>query len=65
MFQNKLTLTAITSWLNENFEKKNNTKFSISDVQGYIRRGKLPNYLGGNKIELVKEITCTKLYNVK
>lgn len=65
MLIKRLTLTAITSWLNENFSKKNNKDFTISDVQGYIRRGRLPGYLGGNKIELVKEITCTKLYNVK
>lgn len=65
MLVRKLTLTAITDWLNENFSKKNNKDFTISDVQGYIRRGRLPGYLGGNKIELVKEITCTKLYNVK
>lgn len=65
MLVKRLTLTAITDWLNENFSKKNNKDFTVSDVQGYIRRGRLPGYLGGNKIELVKEINCVKLYNVK
>lgn len=65
MIPRKLTLTALTNWLNNNRSKKNNKPFTISDVQGYIQRGRLPKYLGGERIELVKEISCVKLYNVK
>jgi len=61
-----LTLTAMTNWLNEVFkEKSSGQKFQHYDVQGYIRRGKLPDYLGGNEIERNEGITHAKLYNIK
>ena len=44
-------LTGITKFLNDNFSKKDsNERFNPRDVLGYINRGKLPEYLGGNKI---------------
>ena len=50
--KNLMTLTSLKEWLNEKKTKKTNNKFTVSDVQGYIKRGKLPDYLGGNLIEL-------------
>lgn len=41
------TLTALTKYLNENYKnKKTGELFTVSDVQSYCRRGKLPDYLG-------------------
>jgi len=60
-----ITLTFLVSYLNENYKKKTGKKFTISDVQSYIRRGHLPKYLGGNIIVLNSEIKCVKLYNLK
>ena len=50
----KFTLTTLTKYLNDNFKKKTGKDFIISDVQGYIRRGRLPKYLGDIRIGLVK-----------
>jgi len=61
----KLTLTTLTSWLNENFSKKNGKKFLIQDAQQYTKRGYLPKYLGGNEIiidkKTVKNVTLYKI----
>lgn len=45
-------------------EKKSGVEFNYQDVQGYIRRGYLPHYLGGNKIEFNRVWQDIKLYNV-
>lgn len=56
--------TAIVRWLNDTFkEKKSGLKFTAQDVQGYVKRGRLPKYLGGNSIVRVG-IHC-KTFNVK
>lgn len=57
-----VNLIALTEWCNETFQtKKSGEEFSVSDVQGYVRRGYLPAYLGGQIIE-----TCsTKVRGVK
>ena len=60
-----LTLTTMVEYLNTNMAKKNKTIFTISDVQGYIGRGKLPDYLGGYHIELENKIKGVKLYSIK
>lgn len=55
---------AIVNWLNEKFkEKKSGLKFTAQDVQGYVKRGKLPRYIGGNSIVRVG-IHC-KTFNVE
>lgn len=52
-------------WLNENFIKKNGKRFNRNDITFYIKRGHLPEYLGGNRITSVPKKHCTiKLYNV-
>lgn len=62
------TLTAMVRWLNseENtgFEKANGTKFTLGDVQSYIRNGHMPEYMGGNKIERDNKIVEVKIYNI-
>ncbi len=40
-------LTSLTEYLNNTYtNKKSGKKFKREDVQGYIRRGYLPKYLG-------------------
>lgn len=52
-------------WLNENFIKDNDKPFNRNDVTFYIKRGHIPEYLGGNKIVIIPKKHCTvKLYNV-
>ena len=47
-------------------QRKIQMKDSILDVLGYINRGKLPEYLGGNKIVEVEQKNCSvKLYNIQ
>lgn len=58
------TLTRLTRFLNKVAIKKTGNEFNTSDVQGYIRRGKLPNYLGGDLITISEEIEGIKLYNI-
>lgn len=46
--------------------KDSNERFNPRDVLGYINRGKLPEYLGGNKIVEVEQQNCSvKLYNIQ
>lgn len=46
------TLTSLTKYLNERYEKKKTGKpFTVADVQRYVERGYLPHYLGDVKIE--------------
>jgi len=59
------TLTVLTRNLNKVSTKKSGGKFSTSDVQGYVRRGRLPKYLGGQSITASKEIEGVTLYNIK
>lgn len=40
-------------WMNENFRKESGQKFTRNDIQAYITRGHLPEYLGGNEIVLI------------
>ena len=59
-------LTGIVNFLNERYEKKGGGTFSPRDVLGYIDRGKLPDYLGGNKIIEVEQGNCSvRLYNIE
>jgi hypothetical protein len=59
------TLTVLTKFLNEVTVKKTGEKFTTTDVQGYVRRGRLPKYLGGQNIVLAdNKIEGIKLYNI-
>jgi hypothetical protein len=52
-------------WLNENFIKDNDKPFNRNDVTFYIKRGHIPEYLGGNEIVIIpKKHRTVKLYNV-
>lgn len=58
-----VNLVQLTEWLNTFFSrKKSGEEFSVSDTQGYIRRGHLPAYLGGHSIKIdltrVKGVRC-------
>lgn len=62
-----LTLTGICKFLNssEQFKKKTDKLFTVSDVCQYVRLGHLPKYLGKNEIvRSNKEIEGVKLYNI-
>lgn len=50
--------------MNENYTKQTNKPFTVGDVQHYITRGFIPEYLGGNKIERSEKIENVKLYSV-
>lgn len=60
----KKSLTGLVKWMNENYKKQTSKPFTVSDVQQYIRRGFIPDYLGGNIINLDTEIPDVKLYNI-
>lgn len=48
-----VSLTYLTEWLNKTYcIKKSGEAFTVSDAQGYVRRGYLPTYLGGHFIEV-------------
>lgn len=48
------TLTGLLEFCKENFgEKQGGKPFTISDIQGYVRRGSFPQYLGGYVIKQV------------
>jgi hypothetical protein len=56
-------LTTLTEFLNINYKSKKTGKpFTTTDVQFYIKRGYLPDYLGGDIIKLVSE--KLKLYKL-
>lgn len=58
-------LTQLTNWLNENKKKASGKKFTTSDVQQYIfKMQKLPEYLGGNKIEFACQEKHKRTYNL-
>ena len=63
--ENTFTLTKLTEYLNIKFgQKKTEKPFNIVDVEGYIKRKKLPNYLGGDIIEKIKNENLGKLYRL-
>jgi len=46
------SLTSLVRHLNSSFgKKKNGTSFTVSDVKGYARRGRLPKFLGNQRLE--------------
>jgi len=59
-----LTMTGILRWLEDNCTvKKTGEAFTLQDVQGYVRRRKLPEYLGGYKI-VMKKNEYSKFYKL-
>lgn len=61
----EVTLSRMCKFLNEKFKVKKSLKpFNTTDVQGYIRRGFLPSYIGGNQIVESSRDSGTKLYNI-
>lgn len=71
----EVTLSTLRDWLNENKTKAVVNpcdasvvvkEFTIHDVKAYCNRGRLPKYLGGNKISKVisKKDARIKTYNL-
>lgn len=59
------TLTGLVSWMNERFScKESGSKFTVQDLQNYVRRGYIPKYLGGNLIVPGDAMRDVKLYNI-
>ncbi len=59
-----LSMTGILKYLISKHEvKKSGKEFKLPDIQGYIRRGALPAYLGGLIITKT-ENEYNKLYNL-
>ena len=59
-----VTMTGILHWLeNEHKVKKSGEPFTLQDVQGYVTRGQIPDYLGGHEIE-IKKNKYSKFYNI-
>lgn len=49
------TLQALVDMLNNEYtQKKSGVQFTKSDVYQYIKRGKLPDSYGGNKLKVIK-----------
>lgn len=50
-------LTTLTDYLNKKYQhKKSGKPFNRTDVQGYIKRGHLPEYMGNISIVLVDNL---------
>lgn len=61
----KKTLSQLVVELNDRFgKKKTGKKFKVEDVQQYVKRGKIPEYLGGNEIVKDKDFPGLKVYNL-
>jgi hypothetical protein len=62
-----VNFSELVKWLNEKFKwKKSGYPFTISDVQGYIKRGHLPSYIGGHQITVDKQkVRGVSSYSVK
>lgn len=61
----KRTLTGLVKWMNgQGFKKQNGKEFTVNDVQKYVSRGYIPEYLGKNRIEKDTSSIDSKLYNV-
>ena len=60
-----MTLTKFAEYLNANMVKKSGKLFTTGDIQGYVNRNKLPEYLGGGEISMSTAIEGVKLYNLK
>lgn len=59
-----LNLTQLTSVISDLFCKKSGKPIKLNDVQGYIKRKKLPIYMGDIEIKENTEIKCVKLYSL-
>jgi len=63
ILQKNMAMAGLMRWLSKNKIKRTETPFTISDVQSYIRRGNIPIYMGGNRIETQEE-KYSKLYTI-
>lgn len=64
IIERNLSMTGILKWLIEKYIKKNSGEpFKLQDVQGYIRREKIPDNYGGFTIKESGN-KYNKLYNL-
>ena len=64
LFKN-VTLSSLRDWLNKTVKRESGGEFTMSHVQGYVKRRKIPEKFGGALIEKVPfEDPRIKLYNV-
>lgn len=63
---NNLQFSGVERYIKEKFKvKENGSSFTKSDIQGYVRRGKMPKCYGDVKIVSVKDNYSTyNLYNI-
>lgn len=65
----RYNLTGIRNYLNNKHGRKSTQKpFTVSDVQGYLSRGRIPAEYGGEKIVLDEEMfkqTKVKFYTLE
>lgn len=48
-----LNLVSLVEWFNQYYAvKKSGEEFTVSDIQGYVKRKQVPAYLGGHEIEI-------------
>lgn len=65
MSQELYSLTTLTAYLNERFKvKKSGKPFKFEDVQQYIKKGRIPRYLGDITIEKVTQFTSNNAYKL-
>lgn len=57
-------LTGLVKFMNANFNKQTEKPFTSGDVQQYISRGHIPEYLGANRIEREDGYVNVKLYKI-
>ena len=63
VIEENLTMSGILRWLEDKYGKKKTGKpFNIQDVQGYVRRDRLPYNYGGYEIRSTNKYN--KLYNL-
>jgi len=60
----RYNLTGLLLHMNQNYKKAGQKDFTMGDIQGYVRRGWIPNYLGGDLIrcELISNVKFYSLY---
>lgn len=58
----KYTLTGLLIYCQERaLRKRGGGEFTISDIQGYVKRGKFPKYLGGMEIKKTTDNNLVKI----
>ena len=65
LIKRNLRATDIKNYLNQKYAKRNGKKIELTDVQGYIRRGQTPHWLGNFLVQRNNDLKNVHLYNLK